>query len=610
MWVPKSSSWNNSATKLEKFFIEKIIQRCDYDEAISKKHRTVNGFTQLKELIRLAELSKKRIRTLRTLIILLKEAKSPFIKQNIVNDEIVNKYFEDLKNYILDFNEDTSFKNDSLDNLDGLIHKLKKFDIQLENFYLQYLIIEFKKIDFSEVNKIERSIEKITSLVDIMIPYLLHKGYSISTLNEVLRRWIETREYIDLSKFLEFFNGEEELYEIIVFLGNNREDNNQLKEILYKVGIGDVLKADKYNKEFANPKFSGPRDEVILYEIKTKDPVSFIRNQYDSLLKDIVVSKDRKSLNIFTNFFKNSYWRKNNSSHVFFKNIIISGDPISITSRKSTLFLSLINNASISFNADSSLDFIKNEQVKKATYYYNLALGSKSIENSLSLMWTSIESVLPYRHHKADIENVREMFGKTFSFGALTRDIQYLLKRIIVVNAVNDGCFNSMGVSALKKQCIGSELLQNIDWLKKDHFDKFKRFNKISPLLADEYLKTMKPLIEGNLDRVFERMNASKSSIEFQIQRIYLHRNQIVHSGDYINEYTNLWLHLEWYIGKFLYYIILETELQANFKNIEELFMELESNFEYAYSYIEKNPTKLCMDSGKVLEMLYNVDWQ
>lgn len=610
MWVPKSSSWNSSTTILEKFFIEKIIQRCDYDEAISKKHRTINGFTQLKELIRLAELSKKRIRTLRTLIILIKESKSEFIKQNIVNDEIIANYFIDLKNYILDFNEDNSFKNDSLDNIDSLIHKLKKFEIQLENFYIQNVITEFKSIDFSEKDQLERPVKRITNLVDIILPYLLYIGYSISTINEVIRNWIVTREHINLDKFLDFFNNEEALYELIVFIGNNQNDNKEIKNIIYKKGIGDIEKASKFNNEFSTPKICGPRDELISYQILAKDPVSFIRNEYDNLLKDLVVSKDRKSLNVFTNFFKNSYFRKDKSSHIFFKNIIISGDPISITSRKSTLFLSLINNRDISFSDDSPLDFIKNHQVKKALYYYNLALGSKSIENSLSLMWTSIETILPYRHHKADIENIRELFGKTFSFGALTRDIQYLINRIIVVSTVNNGSFNKLGVKSLPKYCVGEDLTRCIEWLKKDPVIKFNKFNKVSPLLATEYMNTVRPLIDGDLNLIFNRINESKSSIEFQIQRIYLHRNQIVHSGDYINEYTNLWIHLEWYIGKFLYFIILETEINSNFKSMEDLFINLESNFEYAYSYIEKNPTKLCTDSSKVLEMLYEVNWQ
>jgi len=610
MWVPKNSTWYYRSSKLERFFIEKIIQRCDYDETISKKHRTINGFTQLKEIIRLAELSKKRIRTLRTLSVILKESKSKYIRQNIVNDIIINKYFTDLKNYITDFNEDDAFKNDSLDKIDSLIHNLKKFSLQLEKYYFNYIIQELKSIDFKEDTKIERLTEFISKLVDIIIPYLLHKGYSISTLNEVLRSWIQSKEYISLEKFLDFFNLSEDFYELIVFVGNNQNDNEDIKNVIYKKGVGDFRRASDFSTEFENPKAFGHRDEVIYYETRTIDPVSFVRNQYDDLLKDTVVFKDRKSLNIFTNFFKNSYWRKTGSSHKLFKNIIISGDPISVTSRRGTVFLSLIDNKSITFDENSSLDFVKNDQLKKALYYYNLALGSKSIENSLSLLWTAIESILPYRSHKADIENVRDIFGKIFSYGSFTRDIQYLIKRIAIVNTVNKGCFNSIGLNSLPKYNRGGDMQIWINWLKNDSQNKFKQFNSISSLLANEYLNTMRPIIEGKLEFILERINNSKESIEFQLQRIYLHRNQIIHSGDYINEYTNLWIHLEWYIGKFLYYIILNTEISTKFNNIEELFRNLESDFEYCYSYLEKNPNKLCKDSDKILNLLFEIDWQ
>lgn len=610
MWVTKHLCWHKNTTLLEKFFIERIIQRCDYDETISKKHRTINGFTQLQELIKLAELSQNRIKTLKTLTVLIKEAKSKNVKQNIANDIIINDYFIDLKNYILNFKEEEEFKNDSLDKIHIFIHNLKKYSHQLDNYYYKNIVNELNKIDFKEKTKIDRSLKKISDLVDIIIPLLLYKGHSISSLNEVLRRWIENRRHIDLNKFLTFFNDKEDFYEIIVFLGNNQSDIRDLKKVIYQKGLGDIRKASKFNNDFSPQKSYGHRDEVIYYDCYTKDPVSFIRNQYDELLKDIVIYKDRKSLSLFTNFFKYSYWRKVNSSHKHFKNIVITGDPISIVSRNSTLFSSLIDNKEIKFTNDTSIDFIKNQQLKKSLYYYNLALGSKSIENSLSLLWTSIECILPYRTFRADIMNVRSIFSKTFSFGAVTRDIQYLKKRINVVNTVNKGCFNCIGVNDLPKNNTGEDLKTWVNWMTNDSLSKFNKFNSVSALLANEYFQTIKPILDGELSSFLKRIDASKESIEYQLQRIYLHRNQIVHSGDYINEYTNLWIHLEWYIGKFLYYIILQTEITSNFSNIEVLFRELESDFEYCYSYIKMNKNVLCKNNEKALNLLLKIDWQ
>lgn len=610
MWVPKNSSWHYDSTKLERFFVERIIQRCDYDETISKKHRTINGYTQLQELIRLAELSKKRLRTIKTLLSIIKEAKSENIKQNIVNDIIIDKYFNDLQKYIKTLNEDELFKNDSLDKIDIFLHTLRKYSLQLEKNYYHNIITELKSINFQEQVQLDRYLGILSDLVDIIIPYLLFKGYSTSSLNEVLRRWIEAKVHVDLSKFLDFFNHSLDNYEIIILLGNNSIDIADFKKVIYDKGIGDIRKAEEFSTVFTPTRIFGPRDELIHIYCNTNDPVSFVRNLYDNLLKDIVVYRDRKSLNLFSNFFKNSYWKKVGSPHKFYKNIVINSDPISVVSRKSTLFLSLIDNKSVTFTSETLLDFIKNEQLKRSIYYYNLALGSKSIENSLSLLWTSIECILPYRVYKSDIENVRNIFSKTFSFGSYTRDIQYLIKRIAVVNTVNRGCFNSIGVNGLPKNNTGDDFQIWLEWLKTDPVDKFKQFNAISGLLAYEYSQTIKILVEGKLSTISKRINASKESIEYQLQRIYLHRNQIVHSGDYINEYTNLWIHLEWYIGKFLYYIITQTEVINTGKNIEDIFTELESDYEYCYSYIEKNKNKLCKDSERILQLYYKIDWQ
>lgn len=610
MWVTQHSKWHSHSTKLERFFVERIIQRCDYDETISKKHRTINGYTQLIELIRLAELSKKRIRTLKSLCVIIKEAKSSSIKQNISNDPIIDLYFNDLKIDLENFLEDEAFKNDSLDKIDAFIHTLKKHSIQLGKNYFNNLIAELKKIDFKETKEIARNIERISDLVDILIPYLLYKGYSINTLNEVLRRWIEGKKLINLDKFLDFFNHSKAYYEIIVYLESKSKEINEIKEVVYKKGDADIRKANEFSLEFYPEKRFKNRDEVIYYNCYTTDPALFVRNQYDVLLKNIVVHKDRKSLALFTNFFKNSYWKKSNSSHKFYKEIVIDGDPISVVSRKSTLLCSLRDNQKIPFDDKSSIDFIKNEQLRRSIYYYNLALGSKSIENSLSLLWTSIESILPYRIYKADIENVKSLFSKTFSFGALTRDIQYLIKRIQVVNRLNNDCFGEINKLNLPKDNTGEDLNIWINWLMKNPVDRFNQFDKVSSLLAYEYSLTIKPLIKGKLSYLLNRIKGSKESIGYQLQRIYLHRNQIVHSGDYINEYTNLWIHLEWYIGKFLYYIILQTELTDNYLTVEDLFRNLESDFEFCYSYLEKNKNELCSDNTKIIGRLLEVDWQ
>lgn len=436
-------------------------------------------------------------------------------------------------------------------------------------------------------------------------------SYSINSLNEVLRRWVEKKYKITLNRFLNFFNHKESIYEIIIHIGTNETEINEIRNIVYLRGKGDIVKAQPYNNQFSVRKNYTNRDMVIYYNVPTQDPVSFVRKEYEFLLRNLVISKDRRSLSAFTNFFKNSYWRKTNSNAGLFTKIKIDSDPISVASRKSTLLLSLINNRKIkNFDDKSQLDFIKDEQTKKAVYYYNLALGSKSIENSISLLWTSLECIIPYRIHASDIENIKYLASKVFSVGSFNRDLHYLIRRIIVANQVNNGCFNDIGIGELPDFYFKDNAPNWLDWLKNDSDKKFEKFNNISELLAYEYSELIKPIIDGNLEFILKRIDSSKDSISFQLQRIYLHRNQIVHSGDYINEYTNLWVHLEWYVGKLLYHIIKETEIEANYHCIESLFLNLESEFDYCYSYISKNKNKKIADSSKIISSLLEFDWQ
>lgn len=608
MWIPKSSVWNKDMTPSEQFLAERILQRCDYDEAISKKHRTINGYTQLKELIKLCELSLKRVRTIKTLVVIIKEAQSETIKQNINNDIIINIYFQDLKNYIKNLNPEEELKTDNLDKVRGILYNLKKFSLQLEKFYFLNILIEFNKINFKEVNKIQRELTKISDLIDILIPFYLHKGYSINSLNEVFKRWINNGYNINLSRLTKFFNNNEKLFEMLVYIGNNEIEINEIRNIVYKSGIGDIKSAKTFNAEFYNHKQYIERDKVIYYNTSVKDPISFIRNQYEFLLRNLVINKDRNSLSIFNTFFKNSYFRKSAANQRFFTKIKIDSDPISVNSRTSTLIKSLTKDSSISkFNKNSQLDFIEDDNLKKAIFYYNLGLGSKSIENSLSLIWTSLECILPYRIFKSDIENIKFILSKTISIGAFTRDLKYLLERINSVDKVNDNCFKNIGINDLDRNINSNTIDKWMTWVLDDSENKFLEINKQSSLLAYEYITLIKPISTGNLKFILDRINSSKESIEFQLQRIYLHRNQIVHSGDYINEYTNLWIHLEWYVGKLLYIIVKENEINKNYETIENLFLEIESQFDFITSYLNKNNSKKINESKRILESLYKI---
>ncbi|WP_291146383.1 hypothetical protein [Flavobacterium sp. UBA7680] len=613
MWVTRKDNWHKDMTPFEKFLSERIIQRCDYEESISKKHRTINGYTQLKELVKLCELSFKRIRTNRNLSSVLLEARSTFIKQNIRQDLIIETYFTDLKDFIINYdvkkiNSDTAAKD--LTEIRALSHQLKIFEVQLDKYYYSSLIKELTKINYHDLSHPHITLKRLSLLIDIYISLMLYNGYSISSINEVLRRWIEKKYRITVNRIITFFNFHPENYTFLIRIGKEIKETTDFINLIKESKSIEILKVSEITENLPTYKKMRKSDMVLRYDASTIDPNAHIRSQYDILLKKLVIGRDRKTLVPFTDYFKDNFWKRENNKR--FTRATINGDPISVPSRKNTLRDSLIRNTEIVFDNESEIKYPENPILQKSIYYYNLALGSKSIENSLSLLWTSLETVLPYRIFNSDIESIKHILGKSLSIGAIARDFNSLIERIKNLNKQNGNCFISLDINEFEDFSTPKGQLQWYEWLldNSDIENRFRSLSECSELLAYEYLDFAKPISEGKLKWISNRINSSKQSIEHQLQRIYLHRNQIVHSGDMINEYSNLWLHLEWYVGKILYYSLLKTELSNQNCTIENIFRELEAEYDYITSYMNKNESKKCKDSDRIMKSLLEQNWQ
>ena len=620
MWVSNSKNWNNKISPMERFMVERIIQRCDYEENISNKHRTINGYVQLKELIKLAELTYKRERTVRTLKVVIEEAKSKYIHQNICNDFIINKYFIDLKNFISTYDENTLLLKAAtadLTVLKKLEHTLKIFESQLEQEYYNLLKSEFQNFDFKSTDNFERKALLLTDLIDLLIPYLLFKGYSLSLISESLRKLLIKGSQISAKVILKQFCFTEKEYKFLICFEKKNEEVFDFIA-LTKANYNDVK---LYNQTDLIERFLEKRGletyEVLLkFSSKNLDPIAQIRTTYDLLLKSIVIQKDRPSLSPFNKYFEKCFWGNPGVGNRF-NEIDIQFDPINVDARRSTFRSTLINtvnsndNIGVTIIEDTPLQLPENDTLKKAMYYYNMALGSKSIENSLSLLWTSIEALLPYRVGGNDISSIQHILGKALSLGAFSRDIHSFAHRFIVSNKVNDNCLKGILTKPLKPCYSPEALFDWYNWIKNTGSDKesFDQIKECSNLLAFQYTKIGRPICEGNLDFLLKRLESSEQSIKFQLQRIYLHRNQIIHAGDLVNEYSNLWTHLEWYIGKLLAYSYYSSVIKNSGKSLESIFRELEADHNYLRSYLEKNKSKPIRESERILNILFKHSW-
>jgi hypothetical protein len=623
MWIAKSNNWNAAIKPLERFAIERILQRCDYTEIISNKYRTTNGYTQLKELIHYCEVTLRRSKTVKTLMMIIEEANSPAVSQNILNDLIIEEYFQDLKEYFkrrIDSNKLVVEKmQPNLLVLENLYKDLRVFEKQLEERYFECLVIELKKINYDEEVKIHREIDRLSGLIDLLIPYLIFKGYSNATISEILRNWLRAGYPITVSKFLSFLHFKKRPFTFLQFLGIRSPESDDFLKLMrqgLEVEIEEIP-AENLKTEFLEANNIPNEGIFAKYEFSTIDPHKHVRSNFDGLLKDLVIQKERQSLAVFNSFFDHSFWSNRSGLPLErFKTISLEGDPINVNVRGRTLRKTLekaSKSRSFEFTSETHLPLIDCEQLSNSVYYYNLALGSKSIENSLSLLWTALEAVQPYKVYSADIDAVQKLVSKGLGIGSIGRDINGFASRLHQFSSVNDNSLVGQFSKGFPANFYPDDLVVWFEWIcdQTNCKSNFSVLKNHSELLAYQYLTLGKNLIEGQQSYLLDRINKSETSMKFQLQRIYHHRNKIVHSGDMINEYTNLWMHLEWYIGKILAYFIIKLHYEKSSNSLEDAFMELEADRDYLVSYLERNKDKKISGlSLRVLELIFKHNWQ
>lgn len=342
-----------------------------------------------------------------------------------------------------------------------------------------------------------------------------------------------------------------------------------------------------------------------------------MRSIYDSGIKIYVSSKDRLSLNYFTHFFDNVYWRISKTKHLYDKSRI-NIDPVNINARVSTLrgtLAKLAPDLGFKFSYDDDLPLIP--EIHEATYFYNLALGSKSIENSLSLLWTSLETLIPYRTSEYDIENVRNFVCKSLSMGSIARHLVAFIERMIGVNNANQGKLDGLGIYAKFLKYSPNNISTWASWLcnsyaEGDPNDPYDKLKDYSNLLCRQFCLLNDQFTGKNgltVDSLIKRILTSEQLISYQLDRIYLHRNKIVHAGEFINEYSNLWAHLEWYVGKLLSFSTMNAILYRATDQIE-IFSKLEGDYQHLMNLLNKRRAEKISDNKDIFSTLFEHTWQ
>ncbi len=612
MWVKDKENWFTDSSSLESYFIEKLIQKVDQEESISNKHRTSNGVTLVSEIVKVCEKTLSRPKSINRLISLLEESKHKNITCNILNDRIIKNHFPHIRNHFQNFNSN-ELKNGNEAN-EKLIKKLLKdsklFLVQLENYYHTYLLQELKKFKYQDETNFETKVKLLNHYIDLLVTNLIHMGYSSSSIKEVAVKVSVKKNPVN--RLIKIFKNEEFEFKYIIRVPQNL--SNDFDRILYILLNELEFKAKEVTGMESLLPYTEEGDKFIEILATSLDPHSFIRNLYDKLLKSFVKSKERVELSFFNDFFNNSFWKWDNDDDGRFSKVVINHDPINVTKRESTLRKTL-NECSEHYNLNfDDSGFLPNIPcIEQSYYFYNLALGSKSIENSLSLLWTSLETLYPFIKQKSDIESIQEFATNCLSIGAISRDLRAFVLRLIHNNKVNKNHISDNLHIPNKNIKTEQGLYDWFYWVAnmKDDDNKYETLKDCSDLLSYDYCKLSLFWNQHKIKDLKTRIDSSKCSISYQLDRIYLHRNQIVHSGQFINEYSNLWFHLEWYIGKLLSVVFIKA-IKGSINSEEDLkncFIELYSDTQFIDNYFEQHPERTIIDSTDLHKVLFKHVW-
>src|ERR1044072_4912720 len=281
----------------------------------------------------------------------------------------------------------------------------------------------------------------------MLIPYLLFIGYSPTSISNIAYKMISNSSGTILPiRFLMNFERPKISYEFLLITDPSLPEFNQFEKYFEKKEI-------KYAEVASNSvKLNGSRslniesgEKVFEFGHKCSDPHNFIRNLYEKTLRRHVLEHPRTSLSSFNSFFSKIYWRISIPVNHHYRTSDIKIDPINIEGRKATLLktLKIFYEKDPAFSSDA-LPLVS--EIQDSVYYYNLGIGSKSIENSLMLLWSSLEALIPYRFRQTDIENVQHFVSKSLSIGSAGRLISSFATRLISSREFHTIDFKSLGI--------------------------------------------------------------------------------------------------------------------------------------------------------------------
>ena len=196
MFVLRKDSFAASHTHLSQYFIERLVQQVDFNELVSNRHRTVNGYLLIREIEQLCRLTLMRPRTIYRLQQALLEAQNTNLRSGLRNDYILTQFCGDIVRYYEGLEVQRLREND-LAAVNRLLHRTDVNMIRLAFDYPTHIRDEFAQIDFT-TDQVERNCLLIDRLLDCLVPYLLYVGrlHPVKALDRLIGALARSRAFM------------------------------------------------------------------------------------------------------------------------------------------------------------------------------------------------------------------------------------------------------------------------------------------------------------------------------------------------------------------------------------------------------------------------------
>jgi hypothetical protein len=569
-----ASGWEESHTDISKAALGRFAQCIDLDETITYRYNSTNLHILLHEIAVVAALTRERPKSSARLRQLLAEALDKKVSSSAVNDPVAATRFPNVIERLEAWSNLVNAGEDKLAaNLKVVENDAAGLATEVGEKYLEVLLDELRQVEWKDIAKFERNAKQSFRLVESLVPELLYMGFSLARLKQLVNEMVA----LPLPDFLspvEALRGQSLQKEFSLHILADGCPSSLALEL--EANSSELIDTDT-GKMYQTWEFTAVGPDVV--SAASSRLLSATRSLH---LKQIGIPaydiwhlvKDKLQIPHHEGGFESVADEFN-------------GDPHLLGSRQISL-----NKCINRFDLDiSRLQPNTYKVLDEALFLYNSGVFTNSIENSFMLLWTCLESLMGLRSEN-DITTIKRNLTPFFAMNWLSRRVYSL--------------------SELIRQAEDLKLITELTWPPKLSVTE-KSFCEWATWMCQQYppekdpyelLKT-EPLISYHfvhhgkqirkLGDLRSSMMASQQNLEYQMERLYLTRNRIVHSGLYDEHFDELWPHLEYYCSRVLAAAILSLEQNSGdavtFR--DAFFSKIRMQFDSTCIYLDKRRDKV-----------------